>query len=102
MQNSTSRGVRLSPQQKQISIPQQAFPSQPFCVVGVFTVTASLDGNRLQRAFRIVIGQHEILRTTFARPAGIKIPFQIISENTNFFWQSVDLTALDRKSTRLN
>src|ERR1051326_7858238 len=95
MQNSTSRGFRLSPQQKQIWISQQAFPGQPFCVVGVFTVTTSLDGDRLQRAFRTVVAQHEILRTTFARPAGVKIPFQIISENTNFFWQSVDLTALE-------
>ena len=96
MQNSTSRGFRLSPQQKQIWISQQAFPGQSFCAVGVFTVSTSLDGNRLQRAFRILIGQHEILRTTFARPAGIKIPFQIISENTNFFWQSVHLTALEQ------
>src|SRR5205085_4361964 len=37
------------------------------------------------------VSRHEILRTTFARPAGIKTPFQVISEKADFFWRQVDL-----------
>jgi amino acid adenylation domain-containing protein len=95
MQSLTSHGFRLSPQQRQIWISQQAFPDQPFRAVGAFNVVGSLDSDRLQRAFDVVIARHEILRTTFARPAGIKIPFQTVSENTSFFWQHVDLKNLN-------
>src|ERR1041385_5459262 len=93
MQSSTSHGFRLSPQQRQIWISQQAFPSQPFRVVCRFDVTGRLDRDRLRQALKTVVGRHEILRTTFARPAGIKIPFQVISEETNFFWRETDLPA---------
>ena len=94
---STSKGFRLSPQQRQIWISQQAFPSQPFRVVHSFNVTGQLDRDRLQEVLKTVVGRHEILRTTFARPAGIKTPFQVISEEANFFWRHVDLQSLDEK-----
>src|SRR2546423_3050419 len=96
MQNPTSHGFRLSPQQRQIWISQQAFPSQPFRAVGVFNVVGSVESDRIQQAFDVVVRRHEILRTTFARPAGIKIPFQIVSENTSFYWQRVDLKNFDQ------
>ncbi|HKN82227.1 MAG TPA: amino acid adenylation domain-containing protein, partial [Pyrinomonadaceae bacterium] len=91
MQSSTSQGFRLSPQQRQIWISQQAFPNQPFRVVHSFNVSGRLDRDRLQQALKTVVGRHEILRTIFARPAGIKTPFQVISEQAKFFWQQVDL-----------
>jgi len=97
MRSSTSHGFRLSPQQRQIWISQQAFPSQPFRVVSRFNVTGPLDSDRLQQALRTVVARHEILRTTFARPAGIRTPFQVISEETNFFWQNVDLRSLNER-----
>ncbi|HJP93408.1 MAG TPA: amino acid adenylation domain-containing protein [Pyrinomonadaceae bacterium] len=90
MQSSTSHGFRLSPQQRQIWISQQAFPSQPLRVACSFDVTGRLDRDRLRQALKIVVGRHEILRTTFARPAGIKTPFQVISEEAKFFWREVD------------
>jgi len=96
MQNPTSHGFRLSPQQRQIWISQQAFPGQPFRAVGAFNVVGSVESDRLQQAFELVVGRHEILRTTFARPAGIKIPFQIVSESTSFYWQRVDLKDFDQ------
>ena len=96
MQNPTSHGFRLSPQQRQIWISQQAFPGQPFRAVGAFNVAGSIESDRLRQAFDVVVSRHEILRTTFARPAGIKIPFQIVSENTSFYWQRVDLKDFDQ------
>src|SRR5215212_8445964 len=91
MQSSTSHGFRLSPQQRQIWISQQAFPGRALRVVAVFFIEGKLDRDRIQRALMTVVDRHEILRTTFVRPAGVKIPFQVISEEPNFFWQNIDL-----------
>lgn len=91
MQSSTSHGFRLSPQQREIWISQQAFADQAFRVVGSFIVKGKIDRDQMQRALTTVVDRHEILRTTFARPAGIKTPFQVISEKSEFFWQHIDL-----------
>ena len=98
--NVTSYGFRLSPQQKQIWTSQQAFPGQSFRAVGAFEIAGSVDTERLKEALRVVIERHEILRTTFARPVGIKIPFQIVAESTAFFWQPHDLKSLAEKQQR--
>jgi amino acid adenylation domain-containing protein len=91
MQSSTSHGFRLSPQQRQIWISQQAFPGLAFRVVGSFVVEGTVDRERMRRALTTVVERHEILRTTFVRPAGVKIPFQVISEGPGFYWQNIDL-----------
>jgi len=86
-----SQGFRISPQQRQIWMSQQAFPNRPFRAAGVFIVAGSADADRFEQALRRTVERHEILRTTFERPAGIKIPFQIVSEKADIFWQSLDL-----------
>src|SRR6476646_9015592 len=91
MSDLPSQGFRISPQQRQIWMAQQAFPNRPFRAAGAFIVTGSVDTDRLEQALKRTIERHEILRTTFERPAGIKIPFQIVSENTDICWQSIDL-----------
>ena len=91
MSDPLSQGFRLSPQQRQIWMSQQAAPSRPLRAVGAFIVSGKLDADRLQQALKTAVERHEILRTTFQRPAGIKIPFQIVSESTDIFWQSIDL-----------
>ena len=92
MQNPTSHGFRISLQQKQIWLAQQAFPSQPLRAVAIFNIEGDLDRNRLEQTLNLVVSRHEILRTTFDRPPGIKLPFQVVSERTNIFQQYVDLT----------
>src|SRR5215217_5732058 len=87
----SSHGFRLSPQQRQIWISQQAFPGPALRVVASFLFKGNLDGDRLRRALTTVVDRHEILRTTFIRPSGVKIPFQVISEEPVFFWQNIDL-----------
>src|SRR5689334_18211851 len=91
MQNLTSQGFRVSPQQKQIWMAQQAFPNQSFRATGLFIVAEDLDHDRLRQALNRTVARDEILRTTFHRPPGIKIPFQTVSENIGSFWQSSDL-----------
>jgi amino acid adenylation domain-containing protein len=94
MQSSTSHGFRLSPQQRQIWISQQAFPDQTLRVVAGFLVNGKLDRGRIQRALTTIVNRHEILRTTFQRPAAIKTPFQVISEEPDVFWRYIDLRHL--------
>jgi amino acid adenylation domain-containing protein len=90
----TSHGFRLSPQQRQIWNSQQAFPDREFRefrVVASFMVDGKVDRDRIQQALRTVVERHEILRSIFVRPAGVKIPFQVISEEPGFFWKNIDL-----------
>jgi amino acid adenylation domain-containing protein len=94
MQNLTSQGFRVSPQQRQIWMAQQASPDQPFRAAGAFIVAGNLDSDRLRQALNRTVARHEILRTTFHRPPGIKIPFQIVSEKIDVFWQRSDLKNL--------
>ncbi len=100
MQSSTSHGFRLSPQQRQIWISQQAFPGPAFRVVAGFIVEGKLDSDRIRRGLTTLVERHEILRTTFVRPAGVKIPFQVISEEPNFFWQNLDLRNVSESQQR--
>ena len=102
MQSATSHGFRLSPQQRQIWISQQASPGQPFRVVASFLVNAKFDRDRIRRALTTVVDRHEILRTTFVRPAGVKIPFQVISEEPGFFWQNIDLRSVVEQQERID
>jgi amino acid adenylation domain-containing protein/non-ribosomal peptide synthase protein (TIGR01720 family) len=41
-----------------------------------------------------VIARHEILRTAFYRPSGIKVPFQVIADDAVPSWQEIDLRGL--------
>ncbi len=91
MSDLPAQGFRVSPQQREIWTSQQAFPNRPLRAAGVFMVAGSVDANRLKQALQRTVDRHEILRTTFQRPAGIKIPFQIVSETSGVFWRSLDL-----------
>lgn len=53
---------------------------EPFRAVSTILIEGELDAPRLQRAVEQLVSRHEILRTTFNRPPGIKIPFQVISD----------------------
>src|SRR4030095_9439393 len=64
--------------------------------------TVSVNGGEvrpeiLQGALSDVVGRHEILRTSFHRPPGIKRPFQVISDEAKFSWQFSDLSNLDQQ-----
>ena len=70
-------GFRLSPQQKRLWLLQQgnaAYRAQ--CAV---MIEGRLDIEFLDSALRRIIDRHEILRTTFQRQPGIRIPVQVIA-----------------------
>lgn len=87
------QGFRLSPQQKRLwGVQQHGAVSHAQAVIrldGVF------DGSRLRTALRKVVARHQSLRTNFYREAGVKIPFQVISEQVEVPWRSLDLQCLE-------
>jgi amino acid adenylation domain-containing protein len=86
-------GYRLSPQQQQLWLWHQEEPvysSQ--CAV---RIEGPLDGAALRTACERLVERHEILRTTFHRQPGMKLPLQVIQERLAPAWTAVDLTAAD-------
>lgn len=98
-----NEGFRLSAQQRYLWSLQQAAGSAPALLLSMISIEGELRSEILERALADVVTRHEILRTTFQRPPGIKTPFQVISEAAQFEWQSHDLSELDQEalSTKL-
>ena len=86
MQDSPREGFRLSPQQKHLWTLQQAAADQPYRVVGAVRVDGRVDCGTLKDCVAQVVARHEILRTTFVRPPGLKTAFQVVSEEARFSW----------------
>ena len=99
MSNNTVAGFRLSTQQERLCS-QQAGNSSPFWAECELLVDGTLDVAKLQAAVRGVVERHEILRTVFQRQTGLKLPFQVILETSDFAWQAVDLGGLDDTAQR--
>src|SRR6476469_7972507 len=95
-QNQMVQGFRLSPQQKRLWNLQQGFQptNSPYRVQCLLRLTGDLQIPLLQTALEKMIDRHEILRTTFQRPPGIKMPLQVTSDRLLFQWQTLDLSPL--------
>ena len=77
---------RLSPQQERLWLRDPASDHSR----GVFRVDGTLDPERLAAALNEVVAAHEILRTTFARQAGMRFPLQVVHGELAHEWQTVD------------
>ncbi|MEG5038373.1 MULTISPECIES: amino acid adenylation domain-containing protein [unclassified Microcoleus] len=86
----TINGFRLSPQQKYLWLLQQDSPAyRAQCAI---LVEGNLQANVLKEALQKVSDRHEIIRTSFHRKAGLKIPIQVISEHSSVSWNWVNLS----------
>ncbi len=94
MQEPAIQGFRLSPQQKGLWELQERFGNQPFLARCEILIEGNLQQDILRKALQRVIDRHEILRTTFYRPAGIKTIFQIVLEHAAVTWQDRALSGL--------
>lgn len=90
MESKTSDAFRLSPHQRQLWPLQHA--SGAFRAQVAVTCEGRLDRPALERAVQQVVGRHEVLRTTFRRLHGIRVPFQVVGESANVSWRHVDWT----------
>jgi amino acid adenylation domain-containing protein len=87
-----TQGFRLSPQQRTIWLAQQ---ENPACrAQAALTMTGDLDPERLRSAVQAAVRRHDMLRTTFHRAPGVKVPIQIVAEEAGVSWESADLAGL--------
>jgi amino acid adenylation domain-containing protein len=87
---SSIEGFHISPQQRRLWLLQQKGPvSNAQCAVAVAGI---LDEGVLVETLRKIVVTHEILRTTFHRALGLKLPLQVISEEAEVGWRNIDLT----------
>ncbi len=85
METQSTAGYFLSPQQSQLWLLQQR-AGTPFVSQIAILIDGPLDHSQLHTALRQAVARHEILRTVFRRPAGMKTPFQIILEGSEATW----------------
>ncbi|MEG5160081.1 amino acid adenylation domain-containing protein [Microcoleus sp. AT3-A2] len=89
----TINGFRLSPQQKYLWLLQQDSPA--YRIQSAILIEGSLQTDHLKKALEKVSDRHEIIRTSFQRKAGLKIPIQVISEHSSVSWNSVNLNEVN-------
>lgn len=85
-------GFQLSPQQKRIWHLQEK--GQPLASQIALGLEGPFDSERLRAALKKVIERHEILRTGFLRPPGLKFGLQVVHGNAEPKWEQVDLRAV--------
>jgi amino acid adenylation domain-containing protein/thioester reductase-like protein len=90
IQEKTINGFRLSPQQKRVWHLQK--DSLVYRAQAVLSIEGNLKSDVLKLALEQVINRHEILRTSFIKPPGIKTPIQKINAQGLLFWQEIDLS----------
>ncbi|MEG4530221.1 amino acid adenylation domain-containing protein [Microcoleus sp. D2_18a_D3] len=89
----TINGFRISPQQKYLWLLQQDSPA--YRVQSAILIEGILQTERLKQALEKVSDRHEIIRTSFQRKAGLKIPIQVISEHSSVSWKWVNLSEVN-------
>jgi amino acid adenylation domain-containing protein/non-ribosomal peptide synthase protein (TIGR01720 family) len=88
-----SQGYHLSPQQRRLFLLHGNDPAyRAQCVI---LIEGDLNPSILMDAVRQIIERHEILRTTFRQPPGLKEPIQIVSEAGHQYWRVFDLKGLN-------
>ena len=86
------KGYRLSPQQERIwSLLQDGLPCLARCFI---SVEGAINPPLLKEALLSVVSYHQVLRTTFHRPPGIKAPIQVICDEPLLDWHFSDLSDL--------
>lgn len=101
MSQSTAAGFQLSPQQKHLWL-SGADEAALHAAVAVL-LEGRLEDDALKSALDAVVSRHEILRTTFERRPGMKVPVQIVNQTLAPSWEQADLRMIPapQQQTRL-
>ncbi len=85
----TGAAFRLSAQQERLwtQVGDDAETLRVRCEV---QLSGPFDSARLQNAIKSIVRSHEILRTGFQRQSGMKLPFQVIGEESSLTWNLSD------------
>ena len=98
MGTNISAGYRLSAEQERLWWQQQNGDASQYCAVCTISLEGPLEVSRLQAALRNIVGRHEILRTTFHRQPGMKVPFQVIQEHNEPALEMMELNGLSESA----
>ena len=79
----------VSPQQAEQWLAEPDGPSAR--LQALFTLAGRVDVAALEDALTHTVARHEILRTTFARQPGIRVPLQVVHERLRPLWHVVDV-----------
>ncbi|MFJ7213483.1 amino acid adenylation domain-containing protein [Amycolatopsis sp. NPDC098790] len=86
-------GYRLSAQQRRLW--RRAETGAPAWAQVLLAVDGPLEHDRLVRALEDVVAAHEILRTSYHRVPGVRIPVQVAGDGDPVSWTVEDLRHLD-------
>src|SRR5262249_48571570 len=92
MSESTASGFQLSPQQKHLWL--LGAEKSVFHATVALLLEGKLELETLKSALQAVVSRHEILRTTFERRPGMKVPVQVVHENLAPTWEQIDARSL--------
>ncbi|MEW6737614.1 MAG: condensation domain-containing protein, partial [Acidobacteriota bacterium] len=92
MEHKSIEGFRLSPQQKRLWLLQR--DSVAFRAHCSILIEGELNGSVLKESLYRIMRRHEILRTNFYRPLGMKLPLQVIAEDRVPCLREVSLVGL--------
>ncbi len=91
MSEATVAGFQLSPQQKHVWM--SAGEQSPRVAIAV-QLDGALNADGLKSALNAVVTRHEILRTSFERRPGMRVPVQVVQEQMIPSWENVDLRSI--------
>src|SRR5687767_12543070 len=86
----TPEAFQLSLQQRQLWLSNHDDPAS--LMQAVVRLEGDLDRERLASAVQSVVDRHEVLRTTFRKLQGLKVPFQVVNATSVPAWRHVDWT----------
>ena len=86
-------GFWLSPQQKFAWRVQEAI-GRHTRAVGLLSLEGKVEATRLRSALIEVVSRHEALRTVFRRPAGMKMPLQVVLDAAGIEWEHRKLSGV--------
>ena len=87
-------GFRLAPQQEQLFVRASGIPATQAVAFLANAVPESV----LRSALDQLVTKYEILRTTFVRRAGMRIPEQVINDDLPIAWTSSHAKSADLDS----
>ncbi|MDZ8136605.1 MAG: amino acid adenylation domain-containing protein [Nostoc sp. DedQUE04] len=90
MPTKTVSGFQLSPLQKRLWLLQQY--NSTYCTQCAIFLEGNLNPEVLKAALQQVINRHGILRTSFRRLSGIKIPVMVIADSSVLVWHEINLS----------
>ncbi len=92
MSDKIGESFQVSPQQERLWLAAPEGPAGR--VQAAVSLDGAIDAAGLRRALAAAVARHEILRTTFVRQPGILVPVQVVSDELEPAWETVEVGAL--------